>query len=129
MRLQTCTNGQDSRKLSIETGMAQGNYTRRTGGQQKVAEEKRVAAHQTNSGALLLLLLLCFAKGGRRLGDPSDEVIQPVVGRSNHYTPVRHGWSGLTAHRLHGLCKLTGVEEAVVSLDQHPTDQQISTSG
>ena len=101
MRLQTCTNRQDSRKLSIETGMAQGNYTRRTGGQQKVAEEKRVATHQTNSG-VLLLLLLCFAKGGGRLGDPSDEVIQPVVGRSNHYTPVRHRWSGLMAHRIHG---------------------------
>lgn len=50
MRLQTCTNRQDSRKLSIETGMGRGNYTSRTGGQQEVAEEKRVAAHQTNSG-------------------------------------------------------------------------------
>lgn len=32
------------------------------------------------------------------------------------------------AHRIHALCKLTSAEEAVVSLDEHPTDQQISTS-
>lgn len=69
----------------------------------------------------------CVLQREAHPGDPIDDVIQPVVGRSNHDKPVRRGWHGLMAHRIHALCKLTSVEEAVVSLDQHPTDQQIST--